>query len=82
MAEIPIQRKERHTWWMWLLLLIVVLAAAWYFWVRTAAPVGTANADSTATLMPARPDSTMAADSAAANRAATPARPDSAAARP
>lgn len=71
MAEIPIQRKERQGWWTWLLLLIVVLAAAWYFWTRTATPVGTTGADST-TLAPVTPANSVTADSAAANRVAAP----------
>lgn len=83
MAEIPIQRKERRSWWPWLLLLLVVLVIAWYFWTRSGVSTRAPVADSTATVIPVTPGSTMAADSAAANRVtAPPARTDSAATRP
>jgi len=86
MAEIPIQRKERRSWWPWLLLLLVVLVIAWYFWTRNGVSTRAPVADSTAAVIPVTPvtpGSTIAADSAAANRVtAPPARTDSAATRP
>ena len=50
MAEIPIQRKERHSVWPWLLVgLLVLLAVLWFVFARgNAGNVAAARADSAA----------------------------------
>jgi hypothetical protein len=49
-AEIPIQRKERHSVWPWLLVgLLVLLAVLWFVFARgNAGNVAAARADSAA----------------------------------
>jgi hypothetical protein len=47
MADIPIQRKEGHTFWPWLIAILVLIAIVWFLFARRTGGNGAGTAAGT-----------------------------------
>lgn len=50
MADIPIQRKEGHSFWPWLIGILIVIAVIWFLFARRNTTPTTTMTDTTATM--------------------------------